>query len=853
MAETQGLFPDRADDREDLSFTALRRLGIAYAQGLAAENWTDYNVHDPGVTLLEQICYALTDLVYRTEFDVADHLTSPDGEIDFEQLGLALPEDIFPCRPTTETDYRRAILDAVAAIDDVTIRPMALDQAGNSLPRGLYRILIRPRPGTEQADRTRIRVAVERVYSQLRNLCEDLEQISFVNEIEFEVCAVVEIDREQVRDPGEILAEIYHLCAERVASRVRFHPFENARRADRTLEDLFTGPLGQRGICDEEDLSRVEKSYSVSDFFNLISGVEGVAYVSELYFQMDGEIHRDSISSDASDQVLRLHIPRGQDQVKIQLSSLGRSLNLPFESLQNRLEVFALKGAGSERAVQDIRSLYSAPRGEYRDLRQYTSIQTHLPSIYGVAADGVSESLPADQRARSRQLKGYLLLFDQMLSNCTANSASLRSLYSRDGHGDSSYLSQVLDESQVSGIARIYPQQSAEVMASIVARYDNFANRKGRLLDYLLALYGESFNQNSLRTFNHYAMPGERERTLVENRARFLHAIEALTRDRGAAGDYLDSNRKSVSGLQHRVSCLLGFVDHRRKVLTDAFRAQGLYPLSDDPMLEPRQEEEALGLCDSSDFQLPENPWEDEVPLLADADSDTPRAARQVLSLLMQQVGHLLPGSGGKIREGVLRSGISLANYRLGQVKGSGDWQAFLMPDVAGPWWRLGEFADRQEAIIAVNRLRRLILLLNTESEGMHVVEHILLRPRNAIAGVQRSPVSEIEFFSLRLSVVFPAWSARFQDERFRQLARETLRLNCPAHLVPELIWLGFDDMLKFEQLQADWLDTLCDQGGATATALDDAAARLVEFLFARKGEACWALAPQGNSESTNL
>jgi len=841
MAEAPGQMTGPPDAGEALSFAELRRLGIELAQGLAAESWTDYNVHDPGVTLLEQVCYALTDLVYRSEFDVADHLTSPDGEIAFSRLGLELPEQIFPCRPATVMDYRRAILDAVAAIDNVTIRPLRKDAAGASLPRGLCQILLTPRPGIGEGDRAPIRAAVERSYSGFRNLCEDVQEITFVAELEFEIHAEVEVER--VRDPAEILAEIYHRCAEQVAARVRFYPFENARRADRSLEDVFTGPLGQSGFCDEEDLNRDRASYSVSDFFTLISGVEGVAYVRDLFFRIDGKIRRDSISAGASDRVLRLQIPDTPDRVRIQLSSLGRMLNVPFEAFSSRLDLIMRKDADGGRAVQNVRKLYSMPRGEHRDLRQYSSIQTHLPSIYRVGAGGLSESEAPDVRARSRQLKGYLLLFDQMMANCTAQTAGLSNLFSCDSSSGCSYASQVLDGDQISGVEAIYPPQPADVMASLVARYDDFTDRKGRLLDYLLALYGESFSEHSLRTFNVYVTPGESDRALIENKARFLDSIAELTRDRGAAGDYLDAERSTVSGLQLRVSCLLGFVDYPKQSLTAAFRKHQLSPLADKLIPASGAEDKATGeagpgRCDSAGFNPPENSWEDEVPLLADGE-----LAAESLAQLVERVGSLLPDAGGNVAEAVLRSGISLANYRLGKVGGRGDWQAFLIPDAERQWCWLGDFADRHDAIVAVNRLRRMILQLNTGSEGLHVVEHLLLRPRSGVIGELDSTDSQIDFFSFRLSVLFPAWTARFQDRHFRQLARETVRLNCPAQVIPEVIWLGFDDMLQFEQLQSAWLQALSD-ADTTATDLDAAAARLTGFLLAHRGEECWALAP---------
>jgi len=213
-----------------------------------------------------------------------------------------------------------------------------------------------------------------------------------------------------------------------------------------------------------------------------------------------------------------------------------------------------------------------------------------------------------------------------------------------------------------------------------------------------------------------------------------------------------------------------------------------------------------------------------------------------------------LPRQSGQVAEGILGSGVSLARYRLGHLKGDPAWHAFLLPDGEGPWWRLGAFSERSDAIEAINKLRRLVIQLNIESEGMHVVEHILLRPRIPATRDYDAPAMDTDCLSLRLSVVFPAWTARCKDKRFRQLAMETVRLNCPAHVVPEVLWLGFDDMLKFEELQQDWtgrlagidaarLGMLLDVDAATGE-VDAASARLMEFLIARQGQACWALAP---------
>lgn len=48
-------------------YEKLRQQAILWAQELSGDNWTDYNHHDPGVTIIEQICYAITELSYQAK------------------------------------------------------------------------------------------------------------------------------------------------------------------------------------------------------------------------------------------------------------------------------------------------------------------------------------------------------------------------------------------------------------------------------------------------------------------------------------------------------------------------------------------------------------------------------------------------------------------------------------------------------------------------------------------------------------------------------------------------------------------------------------------------------------------
>ena len=94
---------------QDYNF--LREKGIEYIQSLSGAIWTDHNLHDPGITVLEILCYALTDLGYRTGFDIADLLVSPDGAADPPEISSFFPaHEVLTASPLTIHDYRRLLL-----------------------------------------------------------------------------------------------------------------------------------------------------------------------------------------------------------------------------------------------------------------------------------------------------------------------------------------------------------------------------------------------------------------------------------------------------------------------------------------------------------------------------------------------------------------------------------------------------------------------------------------------------------------------------------------------------------------------------------------------------------------------
>ena len=710
-------------DPDGLDFDSLKREGIALLQDLSGQAWTDYNLHDPGVTILEVLCYALTDLVYRTEFDTADFLSGQDGRIDFEKQALFRPQDIFPSQPITVDDYRKIIFAATPVIDNVWITPVGPDPPNdtNGQPRGLYSIFVMPQAEISEEntrkglDRQQIKTHVRRIYAANRNLCEDLMAVKIIEPVYYTLHGTVEIGGQ--RDPADILAEIYFSSANYLSPGLGFVPFEEMLRKGKSLAEIFTGPLTEPGCISAEDLGRQRKYAQVSDLMSLISEIEGVKYVDELWFG-------DGLNFIEYDRTLEtmpcLRLPENDSDIAVRLEKNGRHHDVSLKNARVEFERLRFEDRTLRTTRQDIAGVGDLPQGQYRNFRDYYSIQHHFPEIYGVGKYGVprqpwptieektksiggaisGSASPAAQnkwestrrKARARQLKAYLLIFEQIMANFLANLQELSRLFSLDDQLKQSYFSQLLDEDIVPAVAEIYREPPAQIESEIarqLRKYDNFSHRRNRILDYLLGIYGEKFSQNSLRRFNYYHTGQELKQELILNKITFLKHIVDLSRKRAGAFDYLEPSwdTENISCLKKKVSILLGLRNfHNRSLAKDA-----------DPL----------------------------------------------------------------------------------------------------------------------------------ECEGCHIIEHILLRPLGKQSHDAQVPDN---FYSFKISVLFPAWTPRFANTEFRKLAEETVHLNCLAHVLPEIYWLNFAKMHEFEALYRGWLEIKSDSD-ASETQIDECSQKLIEFL----------------------
>ncbi len=130
------LIPSKPELSKGEDFEALLKDGIERIQTLSGKVWTDYNAHDPGITILEVLCYAITELTLKAKLDIQDILSSglPSGK-----SGLYEAHEILPTTPTTLNDYRKLLID-VEGVNNGWLLPIPANEANGI--HGIYDIYL---------------------------------------------------------------------------------------------------------------------------------------------------------------------------------------------------------------------------------------------------------------------------------------------------------------------------------------------------------------------------------------------------------------------------------------------------------------------------------------------------------------------------------------------------------------------------------------------------------------------------------------------------------------------------------------------------------------------------------------
>jgi hypothetical protein len=436
-------FPDYLD------FEKLRRESIEYVGQLSGKIWTDHNVHDPGITILEMLCYALLDLGYRTHLPIEDILaTKSDSDNNF-----FTPAQILSCNPLTITDYRKLLID-IKGVKNAWLFP-ADDQEdicrqhpeGMVIPtnqpfiNGLYHVSIELENYPEQNNAIDINEFASPILKNIklalmahRNFCEDFLDIHVLCRFEVGVCASIEL--EDNADAEAVYVEMVDKLNSFFSPAPRFYTLRQLLDKDLPIDAIFAGrPYNKtesHGFIDTTELEAIKlrKEILTSDVYNVLFQVKGIKKITSL------RLNNCQPNAKAPGN-WKMSIPKNN----IASFSVGCS---GFEFNRNGLRInadtkkfdtlFQLGFSSESKTVYPATSPYldlPLPKGNFSDaLGDYYSIQNEFPQVYGIGNGDLPENSSIPRKAQALQLKGYLLFFDQLLANYLSQLQNIRNLFS---------------------------------------------------------------------------------------------------------------------------------------------------------------------------------------------------------------------------------------------------------------------------------------------------------------------------------------------------------------------------------------------------------------------------------------
>ena len=910
----------------------LRERGLEYIAALNSKLWTDHNLHDPGITILEALCYAITDLGYRASFPIEDILTSdPDpAQVDYSKQ-FHTARAILTSRPVTLLDYRKLIIDVEGVSNGWLVKtdqevPLFADCKKSELTytykkglhdvklRGLWKVLVefeedftlgdlnsgsfnhdiregdlkgmkwevflpqwfemeqllRSFAGATEITKVtattsqlrsdfwngkgevkykdadgknqilslpKVRIGllanvndieweedtvekelgktdkksiiylyrerlarifeiideVMRVVQDNRSLCEDFNGIRTVPAEEVALCADIELENDA--DVDEVMAEIYFQAEQYLSPSVSFYTLKQLLDGGSPVEDIFQGPILKHGFLKDkevEDSSFRSKVYA-SDLINIIMDIPGVVAIHRFLMSKYDEDGNPL----ATDRQWTLNISDGH---KVRLNKT-RSKVLFFKSELPILpddagvkrHLMLLEGANQQIKLTQFQGDLPVPTGNFRDVNHHYPLQNDLPQTYGVGESGLPESALADydtrqiRTAKARQLKAYLLFYDQLLANYLSQLANVDKLFSWDENVITTYFTQYLDE--IKGVEEASIEDEIYVDKNILENELNdlteplglFHQRRNRFLDHLLARFAERFNDYA--TLMYAIDRSGAAENLISDKQDFLRDYPEISSERSRGFNYRladeiwDTN--NVSGLEKRASRLLGF---------DSYLRSTLYC---------EEIEEKLELLESGSGS--NKKWQ--VILKDDSDNiifqsvkkytkedDAKAALKEMVGAGRAESAFSVEASGQKFKV-LLKKG----SKTLAQSKNLSKTKADELK------------AELEEAFTK-----------SCDIEGMHLVEHILLRPREK--GEQLFEVcldkncelcGDEDPYSFRASVVLPYWPNRFRYMEFRSYVEKVLRQEAPAHVDLKICWIDQAQMKEFETIYRNWLEQM--------------------------------------------
>jgi len=849
MSENKHIsIPKNVETGDQTDFHFLRRTGIEYIEKLGGKLWTDYNSHDPGITTLEVLSYAITDLGMRVNLNMEDILTAEDPDKDIQSQFLKATE-ILPSKPLTELDYRKLFLDISftsghkrpirncwlvpnneklyvdCKTGNLDFKPIG-DKVQSFDIKGLYDLYVDYAEDVNDENngcgKIGVNLQILDRYHANRSLCEDLAEIKEVEIQKVAVCARIGLVNKA--DEELVHAKVLKAINNYLSPEVHFYSLKQMLDKGLTTDQIFEGPLLENGFIDTEELknSQLRTEVRLSDIVSEIMKVDGVKEIHEISIA-----GCDSIIKQSNDWLIC--IEKGRKPELCELSSFSYSkgtlpLNINDQKVQEYLQTLKREEEVLREDARQNKEL-ALPRGTSYDVAEYATILNEFPDTYGVGTSGIIGNRTPEREALAKQMKAYLLFFDQILAGYFKHLEKVKEVLSVNGDLKRTFFTQALKnikgfEELVSG----YPTGNDDELTDVLyEELDNSVERRNEILDHLISRFAETFSDYTFLMKSLYGKSADE--IVLNNKQNFLNEYASLSKNRGSGYNYTlfsDSdiwNTTNISGAQKRIARLLGIKDYTQRNLSQS-------PVLITKTVNGNKETFTWKIKDATGNIILSSVKSYEIEYAATKNLN--EAIYQIIQIDEEDLENALEDLGSCEDNKCFIGNMNIrfsggGNYYFDVVDDSPEKNVIATHKRTNPYPNLNALKTGIRETVKYFRY-------DFTEEGIFLVEHLLLKPSvrdykqmggigcmeiestfkimyDAESASAEDPVEYSETFmhsceegcetdvfdpySYRVSVVLPGYAYRFQDPDFRRYAETVIRQEIPAHVLAKICWVG--------------------------------------------------------------
>lgn len=751
-------------DAGEILYSRLQQKTLEELQRLSGKVWTNFNPHDPGVTIADISNYALTEFGYKLGFDLQDYLTEEKAVFSPEQYGFFFPEKVYPTHPVTIDDYRKLLYAYFPTLGHIKID---CDSA-----TGEYSIQVERSSFGEPAD---IENRIRACFHEHRNLCENLKNVTLHDPIPLTFHSELEIH------PGEdattILAQIYWTIIRYLSGSMRIEKPETFLFSDLSPEKWLDGPTGNIRVIIPEQRNTMYELYQT------LLQIKGIKAFKTCYLLDEDK----AIITDFT-KGYRISIPKRREDIHVKITIGSSKMPVDEKKFLENLQALYFSGTSPQfsSAMEQTKESQTdihhfVPTGTYRNVFTHYSIANDFPACFVVDERKLPDTASASDKKRAGQLAAYLGLFDLLLQRGLTELEMLKNLLSI-----ADVPTTILSEMKILSSTKKASDGYRDVYAA-----------KHCFLDFLDHLYGEESYPVWMSEFSFY---GETTNDILTRRMTFLRHVPVLAQNRSKARNICgDVSADNVPVIKAYLSFLLGLKTDETSPIGNILPSHNLVLMGDDKELKQFREWVSSMMIDENDM---DNANILSVEMIEDSDDfeRTWAAYRKEKQTELYEMlrRELLVFNSNMINGGLFRGGIDLQNYKIAALL-DGNYLLMFQDSEDGVCFNLGRTRNRERLEKQARILRHYFQKLNRECEGMYVVE------QNLLAGGKKFTVS----------FIFPDWTARFKMPRFREICKQQILSLLPAHLKAEIYWLDVLHMQHFEDNYQKWCKSL-PLGGST-------------------------------------